>query len=228
MHSPGFQFLRITIAISGSRKGLSQIDRLVRESAALRCSRRRPTRGSDPPSRRTRVYQRQGLTRQRGSPARRSSEPKRRAERGYTPRSGTRMSASSASTLLQPSRPHTAGHLLPPSPIDAAPPTSRSETRHRLRSPDWATMRPSFTLRRFTESRERPRSMARGQRIIHTAGLHRESIASGCSGRGPPRGRLSTSRRRRLYRRNGLARQRGSPASRGTEPKRRAQRGYTP
>jgi len=25
--------------------------------------------------------------------------------------------------------------------------------------------------------------MARGHRIIHTAGLHRESIASGCSGR---------------------------------------------
>ena len=216
-----------TIAISGSRKRLSKIDRLVRESAALRCSRRRPTRGNDPPSRRTRVYQCQRLARQQGSLANQGSEPNRRAQRGYTPRSGPRMAASSASTQLRPSRPHRAGHQLPHSLSDAAPPPSLSETPHELRLPDWAIMRPSFTLRRFTESRERPRSMARGQEIIHTAALHRESIASGCSGRGPTRGRRSTSRRMRFYRRNGLARQRGSPASRGSEPNRRAQRGYT-
>jgi hypothetical protein len=109
-----------------------------------------PTRGSDPPSRRTRVYQCQGLARQRGSPASRGSEPNRRAQRGYTPRSGPRMTASSASTPHQPLRSLREGSPSAPSPHDAAPPPSLSETRHQLRLLDWATMRPSFTLRRFT------------------------------------------------------------------------------
>ena len=141
---------RLTIAISGSRKRLSKIYRLVRESAALRCSGRGPPRGRRSTSRRTGFYRGQGVARQRGSPANRGSAHKRRAQRGYTPRSGTRIAASSASTLLQPSRPHRAGHPLRHTPIDAAPPPSPPETRHRLRSPDWATMRPSFALRRFT------------------------------------------------------------------------------
>jgi hypothetical protein len=139
-----------TVAISGSRKRLSKNDRLVRESAALRCSGRGPPRGRRSTSRRTGFYRGQGVARQRGSPANRGSAHKRRAQRGYTPRSGTRIAASSASTLLQPSRPHRAGHPLRHTPIDAAPPPSPPETRHRLRSPDWATMRPSFALRRFT------------------------------------------------------------------------------
>jgi len=53
--------------------------------------------------------------------------------------------------------------------------------RPELRSPDWADMRKRFGLRRFRTSMERFRSMARGHRIIHAAGLHRESIASGGS-----------------------------------------------
>ena len=122
-------------------------------------------------SRRTGFYRGQGVARQRESPANRGSAQKRRAQRGYTPRSGPRMAASSASTLLQPSRPHRAGHLLRHSPIDAAPPTSRSQTRFQLRSPDWATMRPSFTLRRFKESREHPRSAARGKGFAKMTGL---------------------------------------------------------
>ena len=81
------------------------------------------------------------------------------------------MAASSAPTLLQPSRPHRAGHLLRHTPIDAAPPPSRSKLRHRLRSPDWATMRPSFTLRRFKESRERSQSAARGNGFPKSTGL---------------------------------------------------------
>jgi hypothetical protein len=141
---------RLTIAISGSRKRLSKIYRLVRESAALRCSGRGPPRGRRSTSRRTGFYRGQGVARQRGSPANRGNARKGRGQRGYTPRSGPRMAASSASTLLQPSRPHRAGHPQRHTPIDAAPPPSPPETRHRLRSPDWATMRPSFTLRRFT------------------------------------------------------------------------------
>jgi hypothetical protein len=116
----------------------------------LRSSGRGPQRWRPSTSRRTGFYRGQGVARQRESPANRGSAQKRRAQRGYTPRSGPRMAASSASTLLQLSRPHRAGHLLRHSPIDAAPPTSRSQTRFQLRSPDWATMRPSFTLRRFT------------------------------------------------------------------------------
>jgi len=177
LHATSLHLKPRTVAISGSRKRLCKIDRLVRESAALRCSRRRPTRGNDPPSRRTRVYQCQRLARQQGSLANRGSEPNRRAQRGYTPRSGPRMAASSASTPHQPLRPLRAGSPSRPSPHDAAPPPSLSETRHQLRSPDWAIMRPSFTLRRFTESRERSPSAARSQPTSHAAGRRRESAA---------------------------------------------------
>ena len=148
----------------------------------MRCSGRGPPRGRRSTSRRRRLYRRNGLARQRGSPASRGSEPNRRAQRGYTLRSGPRMAASSASTQLRPSLPDRAGLLLRLNPNDAAPPPSRSETRHQLRSPDWATMRPSFALRRFTESRERQRSMARGPRATITHGDARESIASRGSG----------------------------------------------
>ena len=139
-----------TFAISGSRKRLSKIDRLVRESAALRCSGRGPPRGRRSTSRRTGFYRGQGVARQRGSPASRGSEPNRRAQRGYTPRSGPRMTASSASTPHQPLRSLREGSPSAPSPHDAAPPPSLSETRHQLRSPDRAIMRVDFTLRRFT------------------------------------------------------------------------------
>ena len=144
---------------------------LHRESIASGCSGRGPPRGRLSTSRRRRLYRRNGLARQRGSPASRGSEPNRRAQRGYTPRSGPRMAASSASTPHQPLRPIRAGSPSGSLPHDAAPPPSLSETRHQLRSPDWATIRPSFTLRRFTKSRERLRSAARGKRVAKTAGL---------------------------------------------------------
>jgi hypothetical protein len=109
------------------------------------------------------------------------------------------MAASSAPTLLQPSRPHRAGHLLRHTPIDAAPPPSRSKLRHRLRSPDWATMRPSFTLRRFKESRERSQSAARGNGFPKSTGLFASPLHCVVRGGGrrggdaPPRdGRDST------------------------------------
>ncbi len=75
--------------------------------------------------------------------------------------------------------------------IPRTPPTTAKRTE--CRAPDIAPLiapptpeaRPTsgaqLLMGHQKPSRERPRSMARDHKIIHAAGLHRESIASGCS-----------------------------------------------
>jgi len=124
-----------------------------------------------------------------GQQGRTQSQPARRLRlRGRLTRATTDLNrqapsawaASGALTPLRPSRPLRAGLPSGPSPPNATPPPSLSQSRAELRPPDRG--REDLACSRGGRERaERLPSADRSQQILNTAGRHRDSAARLCS-----------------------------------------------